>query len=100
MYFSIDFCRRPHRCCCWGNAGQSEAQLLEKLWPIRSLEAQLVNQKPVPVSVPLGLSSSAAGEALANQKLRSSAGQSEAGAGIGTTEAVTGFCTKPPIMLR
>ena len=40
----------------------------------------------------------AAGATLANQKLRSSAGQSEASTGIGTTQAVTVFCTKPPIM--
>ena len=40
----------------------------------------------------------AAGEALANQKLRSSAGQSEAGTGIGTTGAVTAYHTKPPIV--
>ena len=38
----------------------------------------------------------AAGEALANQKLRSSAGQSEAGTGIGTTGDVTGFALNLP----
>ena len=56
---------------------------------ISTAGATLANQK---------IRSSAAGATLANQKLRSSASQLEAQL-LGTTgTAVTGFCTKPPIM--
>ena len=55
-------------------AGQSEAQLLEHLWPIRNSAALL--------------------EQLS---CWSSSGKSEAQL-LSTTGTVTGFCTKPPVM--